>query len=190
MAIAGQGFFTVKDPSTGTTYATRDGSFQVDNSGYLITSTGLRLQGFSDAGLTTRGDLKLDAAGAPASAAAGASLASFQIDRQGRAQVVLDDGTAFTRGQVLLQNFASPTALSKEGNNLYSNLAAAGPLAQTLAPASNGLGGIEAGSLEMSNVDLASEFSNLILAQRGFQANSRIITTSDEVMQEIINLKR
>lgn len=191
LAIAGEGFFTVKDASTGTIYATRDGSFQRDTNGYLVTSTGLRLQGFSDAALTTRGDVKLDATGAPAGAAAGAVVASYTIDKQGKVQVTLDDGSAtFTRGQVLLQNFTTPQALAKEGNNLYSNLAAAGPLAQTVAPDAGGLGEIAAGCLEMSNVDLASEFSNLIVAQRGFQANSRIITTSDELLQEIINLKR
>jgi flagellar hook protein FlgE len=190
LAITGQGFFTVKDPVSGSTYATRDGSFEVDSNGYLITPTGLRVQGFSDAGLTTRGDLKLDATGAPA-AAAGARMVSFSIDAQGKVQVVLDDGSAaFTRGQVLLQDYTTPQALTKEGNNLYSNLAAAGPMALTLAPGSGGLGGIAAGQLEMSNVDLTSEFASLITAQRGFQANSRVITSSDEVLQEIINLKR
>ena len=148
------------------------------------------MQGFSDASLTTRGDIMINATGAPATAAAGASVASFAVDQQGKVQVILDDGTSFTRSQVLLQSFTAPQALTKEGNNLYSNLTAAGPLATTLAPGAAGLGTIEAGSLEISNVDMASEFSNLIIAQRGFQANSRIITTSDEVLQEIINLKR
>lgn len=190
LAISGEGFFTVKDTLSSAIYATRDGSFQVDNAGYLVTSTGLRVQGFSDAALAARGDVQIDATGAPAGAAAGARVVSYQIDQQGKVQAVLDDGTAFTRGQVLLQNYTSPQALAKEGNNLYSNLAAAGPLTDTTAPGTKGLGRIEAGSLEISNVDLATEFSNLIIAQRGFQANSRVITTSDELMQEIINMKR
>ena len=63
-------------------------------------------------------------------------------------------------------------------------------MAQTAAPESGGLGTVKAGYLEMSNVDLAGEFSSLITAQRAFQANSRIVTTSDEVLQEVINLKR
>jgi flagellar hook protein FlgE len=190
MAIDGEGFFTVKDTTTGTIYATRDGSFTRTSDGYLVTSGGLRLQGFSDAALTTRGDVKLDATGA-VGAAAGAAVASYSIDKQGKVQVALDDGSAvFTRGQVLLQNFTTPQALAKEGNNLYSNLAAAGPLAQTGAPAAGGLGEIASRYLELSNVDLTSEFANLIVAQRGFQANSKIITTSDELLQEIINLKR
>jgi flagellar hook protein FlgE len=187
LAIEGQGFFTVKDATTGAIYATRDGAFEKTIDGFLVTSNGFRLQGFSDAGLTTRGDLKIDATGA----AAGARVVSYAIDAQGKISAVLDDGTTiFPRGQVLLQNFASPQALLKAGNNLYSNLAAAGPLALTLAPGAAGLGSIKAGALEMSNVDLAGEFADLILAQRGFQANSRVITTSDELMQEIISLKR
>lgn len=190
MAISGQGFFTVKDTSTGAVYATRDGSFQVNTAGYLVTSAGLRVQGFNDPTLATRGDMKVDATGAPASATAGASVASYQVDATGKVQVTLSDGTSFTRGQVLLQNFTAPQSLTKEGNNLYSNLTAAGPLAQTSAPGTNGVGSIQAGSLETSNVDLTAEFSNLIIAQRGFQANSRVVTTSDEVLQEIINLKR
>jgi flagellar hook protein FlgE len=190
LAISGQGFFTVKDTATGITYATRDGSFTKTTDGYLVTSGGLRLQGFSDAGLTTRGDVKLDATGA-VGALAGAQVSTFTIDEQGKVTVVLNDGSpAFVRGQVLLQNFTTPQSLVKEGSNLYSNLANSGPLAQTTAPGSAGLGTVESGQLEMSNVDLAGEFSNLIIAQRGFQANSRIITTSDELLQEIINLKR
>ncbi len=185
----GVGFFTVKDPKTGEIFATRDGAFKF-NDGYLVNSSGFRVQGFSDAALTTRGDIRLDSTGAPAGTPAGAPIAEYLIDTEGRLQAMLEDGTTFTRGQVLLQGFTSPQSLAKSGNNLYSNLAAAGPLAQTAAPGTAGLGVIEAGALESSNVDLASEFSNLITAQRGFQANSRLITTSDEILQEVINLKR
>lgn len=163
----------------------------VDTNGYLINASGMRVQGFSDAGLATRGDIKLDATGAPDGTAAGARVASYRFDQDGKVQVLLDDGTtSFTRGQVLLQNFTAPQALVKEGGNLYSNLANAGPMALSLAPGSSGLGDLQSGQLEMSNVDLAGEFADLITAQRGFQANSRIITTSDELLQEIINLKR
>ena len=84
--------------------------------------------------------------------------------------------------------------LTKEGLNLYSGIAAAGPLGGTsptaAAPGTNGLGRIESGALELSNVDLANEFANMITTQRGFQASARIITTSDEMLQELVNLKR
>jgi flagellar hook protein FlgE len=191
LAIAGPGFFVVRDPTTGSLYATRDGSFTVDTAGYLITSgTKLRVQGFSDAALTTRGDIRIDATGAPAGTPAGARANSYSFDANGQLQVALDNGTTFTRGQILLQDFTAPQVLQKAGGNLFSNLAAAGPLAQPLAPNSNGLGSVQVGCLEASNVDLTTEFASLITAQRGFQANSRIVTTSDEVLQEVINLKR
>jgi flagellar hook protein FlgE len=122
-------------------------------------------------------------------------LAGFNIDTEGRINVLLTDGTEYVRGQVLLQKFLDPQALLKVGENLYGNLGAAGPLGgsaspQPEPPRTNGLGLIQSGSLELSNVDLATEFSNLITTQRGFQANARIITTSDEILQELINLKR
>lgn len=191
LMISGQGFFLVKDTVSGSVFATRDGTFKPDAEGYLINPLGYRLQGYSDAALTTRGDIKIDDTGAPAGAVAGTrQWEDFQFDDQGKLQVTLEDGTKFARGQVLLQNFASPQALTKEGNNLYSNLTAAGGLTTPQAPKSKGLGSITGGWLETSNVDLAGEFSSLITAQRGFQANSRIITTSDELLQEVINLKR
>jgi flagellar hook protein FlgE len=69
-------------------------------------------------------------------------------------------------------------------------MAAAGPLAQLSAPSTNGLGKLEVGALEGSNVDLTTELSNLITTQRAFEANSKVITTSDEVLQTLVNLKR
>jgi flagellar hook protein FlgE len=186
MAINGNGFFEVKDPTTGNTYATRDGEFTVDSNGYLVTSTGMRLQGYSDSGLTTVGDVKIDNTGSGSTAA----VQSYLISNNGTINVTLADGTSFTRGQVLLQNFSNPEQLVKVGGNLYSNLATAGPLAAPVAPNSGGLGGIESGSLEMSNVDLASELTSLITTQRAYEANSKVITTSDDVLQTLVNLKR
>ncbi|HTD67806.1 MAG TPA: flagellar hook-basal body complex protein [Candidatus Limnocylindria bacterium] len=190
LAVSGQGFFVVRDPMNNSTFATRAGDFRVDNNGYLVTNDGMRVQGFSDAGLSARGDIQIDATGAPATAAAGATVASFSFDQQGQVNVRLSDGTEFIRGQVLLQNFQDPQALVKEGNNLYSGLSAAGPLTNPDVPGTMGLGRVQAGALELSNVDLANEFSTLITTQRAFQACSRIITTSDEMLQELVNLKR
>lgn len=190
LAINGNGFFIVRDSSSGAQYASRDGGFQIDTSGYLINSQGLRVQGFADAGLTTLGDIRVDATGAPAAAAPGATVSSFKIGQNGKITVTLSDGTTFTRGQVLLQNFASPQSLVKAGGNLYSGLAAAGPLAQSQAPGSGSLGGLQAGALEMSNVDLTNEMAALITAQRAFEASARIVTTSDQVLQDVVNLKR
>lgn len=190
LAISGSGFFVVRDSLNGATYATRAGDFNIDSNGYLVTNSGMRLQGFSDAGLTTRGDLRVDATGAPDGTAPGATVESFTIDQQGQIRVKLSDNTEFTRGQVLLQTFQSPQALSKEGENLYASFAAAGPLPNPSAPGSAGVGTIQSGALELSNVDLAQEFSTMITTQRAFQACSRIVTTSDEILQELVNLKR
>jgi flagellar hook protein FlgE len=191
MAVNGNGFFMVKDPTTGQQFATRDGSFKA-NSGYLVTSNGMRVQGYTDAALTTLGDIKIDNTGAlKADGTADTSaVASFNFDSSGKLNVFLADGTQFTRGQILLQNFSSPTQLLKVGNNLYSGLTAAGPLAAPLAPSSNGLGSLVTGSLEMSNVDLAVELTSLITTQRAYEANGKVITTSDDILQTLVNLKR
>ena len=121
-------------------------------------------------------------------------MTTFSIGRDGTVNVHMSDGTQYIRGQILLQRFSDPQALLKEGDNLYSGIASAGPLGgatpSAAAPGSNGLGGIESSALELSNVDLANEFANLIATQRGFQASARIITTSDEILQELVNLKR
>jgi flagellar hook protein FlgE len=88
-----------------------------------------------------------------------------------------------------LQNFQNPGALVSQGNNLYSNMTEAGPLTAMGAPGSSGLGSIQSGALELSNVDLSTEMANLITAQRAFEANSKIVTTSDEILQDVVNMK-
>lgn len=194
LAVAGEGFFVVKDAGNGQEYATRAGDFRVNENGYLVTNTGLRVQGFSDAALTTRGDILIDGTGRPATSNPAATVLGFGIDQNGKVTVRLSDNTEFVRGQILLQSFQNPQALLKEGNSLYSNIAGAGPLGgatpQAAAAGTSGLGKIQSGMLELSNVDLTNEFANLITTQRGFQASARVITTSDELLQELVNLKR
>jgi flagellar hook protein FlgE len=187
LAISGSGFFVVRDSVTNAEFATRAGNFTVDTSGYLVLN-GMRVQGYSDAGLTTINDIKIDNTGAPN--ASTAAIQSWNFDNKGNIVVTLTDNTKFTRGQVLLQNFQSPQMLVKEGDSLYSGMTGAGPLAQLSAPSTNGLGKLEVGALEGSNVDLTTELSNLITTQRAFEANSKVITTSDEVLQTLVNLKR
>ena len=184
MAVNGNGFFMVNDPTTGQQYVTRDGTFSVDGSGYLVTSNGMRVQGYSDAGLTTKGDIKIDSNGSAS------AVASFSFDSTGKLKVLLADGSQITRGQILLQNFTSPSQLMKAGNNLYTGLTAAGPLTTPLAPSSPGLGSLATSSLEMSNVDLAVELTSLITTQRAYEANGKVITTSDDILQTLVNLKR
>ena len=85
--------------------------------------------------------------------------------------------------------FANPEGLEKVGGSNYRTTANSG-LAQLGSAGNGGRGLLSTGTLEMSNVDLAAEFTNLIVAQRGFQANSRVVTTSDELLSEVVNLKR
>lgn len=121
---------------------------------------------------------------------------SFGFDRYGNVTLFLSNGDSYAVGRVLLQDFRDPSALMKEGNNLFSGFHAAGPnggLALTGAnntPGQNGLGRIEEKTIEMSNVDLTDQFANMITTQRGFQASSRVVSVSDEILQEIVNLKR
>ena len=192
MGINGDGFFLVRDTITNETFATRAGSFHLDTSGYLINNSGLRVQGYNNAALTTVGDIKIDLVGATPTPAAGAVVKDWAVGSDGKILVSATDSAvpSFIRGQILLQNFTDPTALTKEGGNTYSNLAAAGPLTTPGAPSSSGLGAIQSGVLENSNVDIAEQFTNLITTQRGYQASAKIITTSDEMLQEALNLKR
>jgi flagellar hook protein FlgE len=195
LAITNNGFFVVRDTLSNDQYVTRAGDFSLDENGNLITATGLRVQGYNDAALATIGDIKIDTTGMPATSDPLATMVSFAIGTDGKINVNLSDGTQFVRGQILLQNFSNPQALLKEGNNLYSGIGAAGPLGGAGAPTpappgTNGLGDIQAGALELSNVDLATEFTNMIITQRAYQANARVVTTSDEMLQELVNLKR
>src|SRR6478736_1904175 len=187
LGISGQGFFIVKNATSGMTYATRDGQFRPDDNGYLITTSGLRLQGLMGGAVA---DLQVGA-----SVPAGAELQSVSIDSAGNLIESYSDGTSASTGRVQLQNFSDTSALMRDGQNLYTSLAAAGPigggiLAGSNDPGSSGLGLIQSGTLESSNVDLTDQFSQLITTQRSFQAGSRLITVSDSVLEDIVNLKR
>jgi flagellar hook protein FlgE len=194
LAVSGAGCFLVKDTSSGLTYATRDGGFNLDANGYMINANGDRVQGLMGAATTTT-DLQINNATAIAAlndTTPGATLdaSSIKINTNGQITATLSDGTSGVIGQVVLQNFTNPQALIKQGGNLYSFNADAGPLATPGTPNTSGLGTIQSGALESSNVDLATEMSNLTTAQRAFEANAKIITTSDEVLQDLVNLKR
>jgi len=117
------------------------------------------------------------------------TLVSFNISSSGVINGVFDNGIIQTLGQIALARFTNNGGLMKEGDNMWVESANSG-VAQIGTANSGARGGIQAGSLEMSNVNLAQEFSDMIITQRGFQANSRVITTSDEILQELINLKR
>jgi flagellar hook protein FlgE len=177
LAINGNGFFVVKDPTSGNSYVTQDGSFTVDSSGYLVTSGGQRLQG-------TAGDIQISAGSSST-----ATVSSYSVSSTGLVTVNLSDGTS-TTSQITIQDYSNPDELVKVGGNLYTATTAAGGLAAAVNPGSSGTGTLESGYLESSNVDLATQLTDLITAQRAYEANSKVVTTSDTMLQTLINMKQ
>ena len=115
-------------------------------------------------------------------------LVGFAVGDDGSVSVMVNNRKVVI-SQVAVAMFANPAGLDKAGNSLYRETASSGR-AEAGTAYYNGAGSISGGGLEMSNVDLASEFTDMIVTQRGFQANSRIITVSDTMLEELVNLKR
>ncbi|WP_100330916.1 flagellar basal body rod protein FlgG [Bacillus xiapuensis] len=168
LAISGDGFFQVKDGNE--TFYTRAGNFYLDKEGTIVNADGLKLV-LLNGGAVPKGATKLS------------------IGADGTVSYTDANGALKTAGTIQLAKFANPDGLMKVGNNLFSPTPNSGD-PESLAPGEGGSGKIVPGTLEMSNVDLSEEFTEMIVAQRGFQANTRIITTSDEILQELVNLKR
>ena len=119
------------------------------------------------------------------------ALIGVEIGQDGKIRASYDNGLSKLLGQIAVTKFANAAGLAKAGNNLYSATLNSGEFDGTgIDITSDGEGTMESGVLEMSNVDLAGEFTEMITTQRGFQANSRIITTSDSMLEELVNLKR
>ncbi|OXM15989.1 flagellar hook-basal body complex protein [Paenibacillus herberti] len=177
LRIDGDGFFAVRPAGMEDGfYLTRAGNFSVDAAGQLVTADG-GLVLSSDGGIISL-----------------AGVNAYSIGKDGSIVGVNADGTTgdaiATIGVVQVQN---PNGLEKMGANLYRSTVNSNLEELALGipgDPETGSGTIVAGQLEMSNVDLTSEFTEMIVAQRGFQSNSRIITTSDEILQELVNLKR
>ncbi len=169
LAIDGDTFFIVNDGSS--TYYTRAGNFYLDNAGNLITSDGFYVLNSSSAKITI-----------PVAAT------NITIDKNGLVTGEVG-GTKTTYGTIGLAKFVNPEGLMKVGNSLYSASNNSGA-ATVGAPGAASYGTLSTGALEMSNVDLSKEFTDMITTQRGFQANSRVITVSDTLLEELINLKR
>lgn len=118
------------------------------------------------------------------------NLSGYSIDQSGIITGSYTNGTSKTFGQIAVTTFKNPAGLEKIGNNLFTTTPNSGDFNGIGQDPTVGGGKINSSTLEMSNVDLASEFTDMITTQRGFQANSKIITTSDEMLQELVNLKR
>lgn len=185
MTISGDGFFVVQEPpiAGGTPpkqYLTRAGDFIVDNKGTLVTSQGYQV--LDDEGLSITIDPE--------------KYDSFSVNRAGQIVGKLKETGAEElvlppTCTIGISTPPNPGGLRKFGNSLYEMTTAADETGlitlKTVADANVSIG---SGQVEMSNVDLTEEFTEMIIAQRGFQANSRTITTSDEILQEVVNLKR
>jgi flagellar hook protein FlgE len=178
LRIDGDGFFLVKlSGDQEEPFLTRAGDFHIDADRNLVTSDGLFVCGADKAPIQLSDQ-----------------VVTFSIAQDGRIIQKLKDGTTDSGSQLGVAKVINPEGLEKIGGNLYRMTVNANPDGDLVVTTANneaeGTGAIIAGQLEMSNVDLTNEFTEMIVAQRGFQANSRIITTSDEVLQEVVNLKR
>jgi flagellar hook protein FlgE len=144
-------------------------------------SISLDLSGLTQ--LAASADLNSNTDGASAG-----SLTSFSVGQAGDITGIYSNGYKQSLGQIALASFANPSGLMKAGGNLFTASANSGT-ASVGTPDTGGRGTIATGFLEGSNVDLAQQFTNMIMAERGFQANSRVISTSDEILQDLVNLK-
>ncbi len=200
LMISGDGFFVVS--RGGEPMYTRAGAFNFDSAGNLVTVDGDIVQGYkftetTAATPTDPGVYTVDTTGATEGIAipdmvddSGANpMRSYNIGADGVVTGIYADGTKKPIFQLALANFANPEGLEKVGDTAFRSTTNSGTV-QLGAPGTGRRGNLIGGSLEMSNVDLAQEFTNLIIAQRGFQATSRVITTSDQVLEELVNIKR
>jgi flagellar basal-body rod protein FlgG len=163
VAIQGSGFFPVLMPD-GTTGYTRDGSFQTDGQGQLVTSSGFVIQ---------------PAMTIPANAS------SVTIAQDGVVSITQSGSVAPVQiGQMQLANFINPTGLQSNGQNLYLETSSSGaPI--TSVPGANGAGTLGQGFVETSNVNVVEELVNMIQTQRAYEINSKAITTSDQMLQKL-----
>ena len=218
--INGNGFFIVgpklEDMDTGLNnaidgnqisqmYLTRVGEFTIDGDGYLVDANKNVVYGFvPDQAATGTDDMTYDTSvlkpirlpiADDGDATIGydyeqtKNLTGISIDANGVISGQTSDGTTYKFGLVAVANVTNPNALENSGNSYYKAISNTGTV-QAFEPGSGATGVLRSGCLEMSNVDLATEFSNMITTQRGFQACSKMITVSDEMLQELVNLKR
>ncbi|MFA6300641.1 MAG: flagellar hook-basal body complex protein [Nocardioides sp.] len=191
LMIQGDGMFVLQDGNE--QIYTRAGAFTFDETGTLVSPSGARVQGYAldAAGLATGGliDITLDTAGLTPAVPVGVELTSYAIGADGKIRGVFSDGVQRDMAQLALADFNNPNGLERVGETAFRESANSGT-AEIDIPGAGQRGTLIGGALEMSNVDLAAEFTNLILAQRGFQASSRVITTSDQVLEDLVNIKR
>lgn len=165
LAIQGRGFFQVAMPD-GTFGYTRDGSFQVNAQGELVTSSGYRVQ----PGITIPDGAQTVTIG---------SDGVITVQQAGQAQPT-------QVGTIQLSDFVNPAGLQARGENLLVESAASGP-AQTSTPGLNGIGTVQQGAVESSNVNVVEEMVNMIETQRAYEMNTKAISTTDQMLQYLSN---
>lgn len=186
-------------------YLTRVGQFTIDGDGYLVDANKNVVYGFVPTQAATgTDDMVLDTTvlkpirlpiATDGETTIGydyeetKNLTSISIDANGVISGKGADGSTYKFGVVGVCSVTNPNALENAGNSYYKAVSNTGTL-QAFEPGKGATGVLQSGSLEMSNVDLATEFSNMITTQRGFQACSKMITVSDEMLQELVNMKR
>jgi flagellar hook protein FlgE len=186
VAISGDGFFTVKNGTTGETMYTRNGSFTTDELGFVHDGSNNRLQIF-EVGADPTADTPIDAQ-VPAANAGGAAFAGLTIGNDGAVTVSYADGTNEVLGRVALASFISPGGLRQVGSSNWVTTGLSGT-AQYGLPGEGAYGELLSGALERSNVDIAEELVGLITAQRYFQANAKAIDTATQISQTVLNLR-
>lgn len=169
--ISGEGYFIIEG-TDGVKY-TRVGNFNFDEDGNLVDAQGNHVCNVSGNKISITPD----------------TYSNIAIGKDGKITGINSSNTLVDLGQIGLATFANPDALIQEGGLYYKETANSGT-ANRKAPNTASTGALVSSGLEMSNVDLSKQFTDMIIAQRGFQANSRVITTSDEILQELVNLKR
>ena len=180
----GGGFFEIADPVTGELFYTRAGAFESTVEGFVVTRDQYRYQLQGVDGPLVVGTQE------------GETLLARRVEEDGKINLVVNkEGVDQIRGsgQIKVSNFLSPQYLRRVGNGFYSN----GQAGQNIAgvsdnsvPATGSNGKLKQYALELSNVDLTNEFAAMISHQRSFQAGSRVVTTSDMILSEAVNLKR
>ena len=205
---------TIQDADGREIFYTRDGSLSLDSEGYLVTSSGERVLGYSMVGgMDADGKINfIDSEDPDLEAAEGLKtlripdsvemddgstrkVMSYSIGKDGLITAVVEGGEVAVLGQLATASFKNPEGLEAVGNNMYLNSSNSGaPLVSSGFGADpddvRTNGDIIQGMLEMSNVDIAEQFTDLIVTSRAFQASSKIISTSDEILQDVVNLKR
>ncbi len=200
LALQGEGYLVLSDGATTNPVVsyTRDGNLELG----VPTSNGDRPLVQSASGLHIKGWVPPQAASTADSSTApttdvtipatqnGVAVTGFRIDASGIVSLNLADGTTTANyAQLAVATFPNTGGLQRMGNNLFGVSGNSGAPSYNGANI-NGRGQVQTGFLETSNVDLATQFTSMIMAQRGFQANSRVITAADEILQDLINLKR